>query len=44
VKVLFTSGYSEPTAAAKELAAAGSWLQKPYTAKELAVRLRTLLD
>ncbi|MDK1491245.1 PAS domain S-box protein [Sinorhizobium sp. 7-81] len=41
VKTLLTSGYAEPNAAG---GAAGSWLQKPYTARELAVRLRELLD
>lgn len=40
-KMLFTSGYAEPSAAGR---AAGSWLQKPYTAKDLALRLRELLD
>lgn len=44
IKVLFTSGYAEPEIAGRELAASGSWLKKPYTAKELAVRLRELLD
>jgi len=44
VKILFTSGYAEPSVAGRELAEAGSWLKKPYTAKELAARLRELLD
>ncbi|NTH47049.1 PAS domain S-box protein [Agrobacterium rhizogenes] len=44
IKVLFTSGYAEPTIAGRELAEAGSWLKKPYTARELAIRLRELLD
>ncbi|MEJ0095102.1 MAG: PAS domain S-box protein [Methylocella sp.] len=44
IKILFTSGYAEPIVAGRELAEAGSWLKKPYTAKELAVRLRELLD
>jgi CheY-like chemotaxis protein len=44
VKILFTSGYAEPTIAGRELALSGSWLKKPYTARELAVRLRELLD
>jgi PAS domain S-box-containing protein len=43
LKVLFTSGYAEPSLAGRELAE-GSWLKKPYTAQELATRLRTLLD
>lgn len=44
IKVLFTSGYAEPSIARREFAAAGSWLRKPYTARELAVRLRELLS
>lgn len=44
IKVLFTSGYAEPEIAGRELAASGSWLKKPYTARELAERLRELLD
>ncbi|MBU1313319.1 MAG: PAS domain S-box protein [Alphaproteobacteria bacterium] len=44
VKVLFTSGYAEPEIAGRELAVSGSWLKKPYTARELALRLRELLD
>jgi CheY-like chemotaxis protein len=43
IKVLFTSGYAEPSVAGRELAEAGSWLKKPYTARELAGRLRELL-
>lgn len=44
IKVLLTSGYAEPEIAGRELAQSGSWLKKPYTARELAVRLRELLD
>ncbi|MFB9952361.1 PAS domain S-box protein [Rhizobium puerariae] len=44
IKVLFTSGYAEPAIAGRELAQSGSWLKKPYTARELATRLRLLLD
>jgi PAS domain S-box-containing protein len=44
IRILFTSGYAEPEVAGRELAVDGSWLKKPYTAKELAVRLRELLD
>lgn len=44
VKMLFTSGYAEPSVIGKELTDAGSWLQKPYMAKELARRIRNLLD
>lgn len=44
VKMLFTSGYAEPSVVGKELSDGGNWLQKPYTATELARRLRALLD
>ncbi len=44
IKVLFTSGYAEPTIAGRELAQSGNWLKKPYTARELGTRLRELLD
>lgn len=44
IKVLFTSGYAEPSVAGKEVAGSGNWLKKPYTAAELAGRLRELLD
>jgi PAS domain S-box-containing protein len=44
IKILFTSGYAEPEIAGQQLAADGSWLKKPYTARELAVQLRLLLD
>jgi signal transduction histidine kinase len=44
IKVLFTSGYAEPTIAGKELAQSGRWLRKPHTARELATVLRELLD
>ncbi|MFJ6324763.1 MULTISPECIES: PAS domain S-box protein [unclassified Rhizobium] len=44
IKILFTSGYAEPTIAGRELAQSGTWLKKPYTARELAQRLRELLD
>lgn len=44
IKILFTSGYAEPGVAGRELMAAGIWLKKPYTAKELTARLRELLD
>jgi PAS domain S-box-containing protein len=44
IPVLFTSGYAEPAIAGRELALSGSWLKKPYTARELAVRVRELLD
>jgi PAS domain S-box-containing protein len=44
IKILFTSGYAEPSVAGKGFATPGSWLKKPYTAAELAARLRALLD
>lgn len=44
IKILFTSGYAEPDVAGKQLAADGSWLKKPYTARDLALELRALLD
>ena len=43
LKILFTSGYAEPSLAGRELAE-GSWLKKPYTSTELTARLRMLLD
>jgi len=44
VKIIFTSGFAEPSVAVRELAAHANWLKKPYTAMELAVRIRELLD
>ncbi|MQT12205.1 hybrid sensor histidine kinase/response regulator [Segnochrobactrum spirostomi] len=44
VPVLFTSGYAEPNVAGREIGEGSSWLKKPYTARELATRLRELLD
>jgi len=43
LKVLFTSGYAEPTIASQGLGA-GAWLKKPYTAAELAYKIRDVLD
>ena len=42
LKVLFTSGYAEP-AVARQALDAGAWLKKPYTAAELAEKLREIL-
>ncbi|MBY3102265.1 PAS domain S-box protein [Rhizobium laguerreae] len=42
--VLFTSGYSEPSLATHEVIAGAQWLRKPYTARELATKIRELLD
>lgn len=44
IKVLFTSGYADPQTGQKALPAGAPWLRKPYTARDLAVRLRELLD
>ncbi|MCS3743576.1 MULTISPECIES: PAS domain-containing sensor histidine kinase [unclassified Rhizobium] len=43
LKVLFTSGYAEPSIAKRSLPIS-SWLKKPYTAQELSSRLRQLLN
>jgi len=43
LKVLFTSGYADPTMA-RLGHKAGALLQKPYTAEELADKLREVLD
>jgi DNA-binding response OmpR family regulator len=42
LKVLFTSGYAEPALARLGLKA-GAWLKKPYTADELAAKIRDVL-
>jgi PAS domain S-box-containing protein len=42
LKVLFTSGYAEPAVARQGLRA-GAWLKKPYTAAELAEKIREIL-
>ncbi len=42
--VLFTSGYSEPALASTDVIPGALWLRKPYTARELASKLRELLD
>jgi PAS domain S-box-containing protein len=42
VKILFTSGYAEPEIARQGLGA-GAWLKKPYTAVELARKIRDVL-
>jgi PAS domain S-box-containing protein len=43
IKILFTSGYAEPVLARRKLQA-GAWLKKPYTAIELAKRIRDILS
>jgi CheY-like chemotaxis protein len=42
IKVLFTSGYAEP-AIARLGQKTGAWLKKPYTADELAEKVREVL-
>ncbi|NVD39919.1 PAS domain S-box protein [Ensifer sp. HO-A22] len=44
IKVLFSSGYAEPTLSSRHLSGDEEWLAKPYTARELEIRLRKLLD
>jgi len=45
LKVLFTSGYAEPAVIEKGLLTANSgWLGKPYNIRELAAKLRELID
>lgn len=44
LKIIMTSGFAEPSVAVREFAAEASWLKKPYSAMELAVRIRELLD
>ena len=41
LKVLFTSGYAEPAVARL---GAGAWLKKPYTAADLAKKIREILS
>jgi PAS domain S-box-containing protein len=43
LKILFTSGYAEP-AIARLGHKAGAWLKKPYTADELAAKVREVLQ
>jgi PAS domain S-box-containing protein len=43
LKVLFTSGYAQPAVARQGLGA-GAWLKKPYTAVELAEKVREILS
>lgn len=43
VRILFTSGYSEP-AIARQGPGADAWLKKPYTAAELARKIREVLE
>ncbi|WP_028749035.1 PAS domain-containing sensor histidine kinase [Rhizobium mesoamericanum] len=44
LRVLFTSGYSEPGLASKNALPNTHWLRKPYTARELALLVRSILD
>jgi PAS domain S-box-containing protein len=43
LKILFTSGYAEPAVARQGLGA-GAWLKKPYTAAELAEKIREIIS
>ena len=43
LNVLFTSGYAEPAVARQGLRV-GAWLKKPYTAAELAEKIREILS
>jgi CheY-like chemotaxis protein len=43
LKVLFTSGFAEPAVARQRLGV-GAWLKKPYTATELAAKIRLVLQ
>lgn len=44
LRVLFTSGYASPEMDVGGRMQMGNWLKKPYTARQLAIRLRALLD
>jgi len=44
IAVLFTSGYSEPALATENAVPGAQWLRKPYTARDLAFKVRELLD
>jgi PAS domain S-box-containing protein len=44
LKVLYTSGYAEPEIVLSEAGAGANWLRKPYTAIDLARKLRDVLD
>jgi PAS domain S-box-containing protein len=43
VKILITSGYAEPEIARQGMGA-GAWLKKPYSATDLAHKVRAVLD
>jgi CheY-like chemotaxis protein len=44
IKVLFTSGYSEPDVVRRGQTAGAKWLRKPYSVVDLARTLRDILD
>jgi signal transduction histidine kinase/CheY-like chemotaxis protein len=44
LKVLFTSGYAGPEAVRQAKLESANWLAKPYTAAELAGKVRVMLD
>jgi len=44
IRVLFTSGFAQPEMVSRGLAESGNWLRKPYTAVDLARKLREVFD
>jgi CheY-like chemotaxis protein len=44
IAILFSSGYSAPGLAENDVIAGAQWLHKPYTARELALKVRELID
>ncbi len=44
LRVLFTSGYAEPDILKQADAESHNWIRKPYTAADLARKLRSILD
>jgi CheY-like chemotaxis protein len=44
LKVLFTTGYAQPEAMRRGMAESANWITKPYTAIDLARKLREVLD
>ncbi len=44
LRVLYTSGYAEPDVVLNEAGGSANWLRKPYTAIDLARKLRDVLD
>jgi PAS domain S-box-containing protein len=44
IKILFTTGYAQPDVVRRGLAESANWLNKPYTALDLARKLRDVLE